>query len=595
MKMNKKVKRYVKIAVTVLIIGLFVWFLVIYPLVSFKGYEKTMKEAAERYFVIKPGELPTGERIKTISLQDLFFGAYIKEDFYVPYTKEPCSLKDSWVKVRKENNEYKYYTYLKCGVLSSNVDHKGPTLTLNGDETITVTKGSEFKDPGVKSVVDNKDGEIDKKKVSVTGEVDTSKTGIYTLTYTVLDSLNNMTQVERKVEVVERLKSTIENVLGEKTGFTGNPDNNYIYFSNMLFRILDIDGENIRIVSSDDIANVNYEGIEDWLDEVFYKHLNNESKKLIVKNKYCNMTVADETTIPTECSSYTDNRKIYIPSMIDINKVANSNQSNFMKPSTFSWTATSKSAKEAYMVKDFFFGSDKKFSVIDKKYNFGVRPIITIKGSSLIKGGDGSIEDPYYLGDSNKGKANSLLNERESGEYIEVNGYIYRIMEVNSDGTTRVIADDTLRSNGLQVKTNYDDGVRIYNPKTQGNIGYFINNKTSDYIDASYFVNKKVKVPIYKEDPAYNKEIDSKTYEVKFSAPNTYDMYSAGGNINGSYWFINSSKDNELSNAISEIGVYLYGTTGMGSFGIRVVGNLKSDITIVSGDGTYESPYKISK
>ena len=132
--MNKKVKKYFKIIITVVIIALFVWFLIIYPLVSFKGYEKQMKEAAERYFVIKPGELPTGERIKTITLQDLFFGSYIKEDFYIPYTKEPCSLKDSWVKVRKENEEYKYYVYLKCGVLSSTVDHKGPVITLNGDE-----------------------------------------------------------------------------------------------------------------------------------------------------------------------------------------------------------------------------------------------------------------------------------------------------------------------------------------------------------------------------------------------------------------------------------------------------------------------------
>ena len=48
--MEDKIIKKIKLVVTVLIVVLFVWFLIINPLISFKGYEKQMREAAERYF-----------------------------------------------------------------------------------------------------------------------------------------------------------------------------------------------------------------------------------------------------------------------------------------------------------------------------------------------------------------------------------------------------------------------------------------------------------------------------------------------------------------------------------------------------------------
>ena len=101
--MDKKVIKYLKIACVVIVIALFVWFLVLSPLLTFKGYEKQAEEAAKRYYELNESELPTGTRVKTLSIQKLFDQAYLKEDFYVPFSKKPCSITDSWVKVRKED------------------------------------------------------------------------------------------------------------------------------------------------------------------------------------------------------------------------------------------------------------------------------------------------------------------------------------------------------------------------------------------------------------------------------------------------------------------------------------------------------------
>ena len=51
-----------------------------------------------------------------------------------------------------------------------------------------------------------------------------------------------------------------------------------------------------------DLMIAKKEKINEWL-EYYYDHLTDEAKKLIVKNKYCNMSVTEDTYTTTECSS----------------------------------------------------------------------------------------------------------------------------------------------------------------------------------------------------------------------------------------------------------------------------------------------------
>ena len=206
--MNKKTLSVLKLLVVVVIVALFVWFIFIKPSYNFSKYEKTLEEAAVRYYQLNPTELPTGKRVATVTMQTLYHKSYLKEDFYIPYTNKPCDLKESWVKVRKVDGEYKYYTYLQCGALKSNVDNKGPEIKLNGSETMTIDLGSKYKEPGVKSIVDNTDGKMNVKDVTIDSKkVDTEKIGTYKVTYTATDGLKNKTTVERTVEVVSKIKN----------------------------------------------------------------------------------------------------------------------------------------------------------------------------------------------------------------------------------------------------------------------------------------------------------------------------------------------------------------------------------------------------
>lgn len=590
--MNQEMLKKIKLVITAVLILVFVWFLIVSPMITFHNNEKSLEDAAKRYFELNSSELPSGENVKTVSLKTLYHKSFIKNDLYIPYTSKTCSVENSWVKVRRVDGEYKYYTYLECGVLSSTVDHKGPVITLNGDKNMTVGKGEEYKEAGVKSVVDNVDGKLNVKDVTIKGEVDTTKIGTYEVTYTAFDSLNNKSVVTREVKVVQKLNSTIKNSLKDSKNFKGDPTNNYVRISNMLFRVYGLDkNNNVIIVSNEDIANVSYSKLDEWLD-YYYDNLNDFTKDAIVKSKYCNMNVSDTTV--TKCSGYTKERYVYIPSVIEVNKAQG--DGNFMRANTMSWVANKKDSKNAYLTRNFFFGeeSGKTFLSYDITENYGVRPMMTIKGDTLITGGDGSATKPYTFGDTKKAKGGSLLNERFTGEYISIDGYRYRIIESEIDGTTKVISDFTVANvNTGAVGSN---GKITYDPTNKSSVAYFINNRVSEYVNTKHFVKHEIKVPIYKNKIIYGTETATKKYEVVLSAPNMFEMFSAQSQNPAvrSYWMINTSKTKGVGAGVYPMGVPIndkieYET----QLGVRVVAFMKKGTVISSGSGTDTDPYII--
>lgn len=76
-----------------------------------------------------------------------------------------------------------------------------PSLTLAGEESLFLEIGQPYTEAGYSSI-DNVDGDIT-SQVVVTGSVDTSKAGTYTITYTSTDSSNNTTTRTRRIYVYD--------------------------------------------------------------------------------------------------------------------------------------------------------------------------------------------------------------------------------------------------------------------------------------------------------------------------------------------------------------------------------------------------------
>jgi len=595
---KEKVIRYVKIGITCFVLILFIWFFFLSPFIAFKKNEKTMLNAAKRYFEVNSNELPTGDRIKTLDLTTLYRKSFLKEDLKLPYSSKICDLDKGWVKVKKENNEYKYYVYLKCGALSSDVDHEGPEITLNGEDSITIDRGDKYKELGVKSVVDSTDGKLKTSDVTIdSSKVDTSKIGKYKVTYTIKDSFNNQTVKTRVVNVVSVLKNVINkdtNKIGVYTGFGAN---NYIEFSGMLYRIVGLDSNNnVKIVSNKDISALDYNSLDEWLD-YYYDHLTDGSKQYVVKSKYCNGNISDNNINTKKCSSYTDKKNLYILSIDDYNKSLDNDGYSYLYPGTISLLANKKNDKEVYTTRSYFMGSTSNYMAFDINYNFGVRPVITIKGDIKLKSGEGTSEDPYVFESYDKAKAGESLNSRYTGEYITYSGYMWRIIEANDDGTTKVIFADTIYGNSSKLEISYSntDDIKIYNPSQKGNVGYIINNNMTEYINTNYFVSKNIEVPIYEKYASYSGKKTTKKYKVKLSAPSIYDLFTIS-DYNSSYWAKESSKTDDIKYVVSDNGtVYYNPISDEFEAGVKVVGYLNKDCTIKSGKGTIDNPYVITK
>lgn len=81
------------------------------------------------------------------------------------------------------------------------VDEVQPVIILKGDNPLILEVGTDYEEPGA-TAEDNVDGDIS-GHIQITGDVDTSKLGIYQVTYQVADSSENQTEVTRTVEVVD--------------------------------------------------------------------------------------------------------------------------------------------------------------------------------------------------------------------------------------------------------------------------------------------------------------------------------------------------------------------------------------------------------
>lgn len=91
------------------------------------------------------------------------------------------------------------------------VDNEAPTLTLTGEEEVTVIEGNVYQDPGCVAV-DNFDERI-KDKIQVINHVNTNVVGIYEVVYKAVDNSGNASSLTRKVVVKPKEESISEGYL----------------------------------------------------------------------------------------------------------------------------------------------------------------------------------------------------------------------------------------------------------------------------------------------------------------------------------------------------------------------------------------------
>ena len=602
---KKKIIRIVVVVLVVLLVLAILYFAFYYPNKVFKDNEKKFIAAGERYYQINKNYLPNQEgRVLTVNLGTLIKEDYL-DDIYIPYSKKVCDLNESTVKAIKKDGEFQYYTYLKCGNYESSTDHEGPVITLNGDSTINLNKGDGYKEPGVKSVVDDTDGNLNVDDVTIKGEVDTNTVGIYEITYSASDSLNNKSEVTRKVVVEESFSNVVKDATSSTNGYyKGDASNNYVMFNNMTFRIVKINSNDTVTIASDEVlANVDYtndgrfadSSLDSWLNDYFYNLLESKYKKLITSSKWCDDVLNADNYVATECSRSSAKRNVGILSIQDYNNTL-ADDISFLDFGGIVWYANLDSNNNPWTMTDLY-DYPLKSEPMNQEYLFNVRPAVTLKKNTKVLSGDGSEADPYILVENDSARRNTLINERQIGEYINYSGYTWRIAGINDD-TTEIIMTGVVTNDDVELQIGYNNsGAKVYNPNKKGNIGYQVINEMTKYVSTDLFTKTKVEVPIYNNKVTYKGKKGTKTYNNIVTIPSVFDIFTAKGDnsSDGGYWYIDSSKEDGVKTVMYPAGTVTYTTvTDDRTEGVKIKAYLKSDVFITDGDGSLEHPYTIS-
>lgn len=588
--MSEKNKKKITISLIVVIAVALIWFLIISPLIEFKKSENEVLNAGKRYFEVNKTYLPTGNRIKTISLKTLYNKDFIKEDIKVPNSSSMCDENESWVKVQKKNNEYNYIVYLKCGIYSSKVDHKGPTITLKGENEITVNKGDKFKDPGIASVSDNTDGKIDTKQVKVDSNVNINKNGTYEIKYSIKDSFDNKTEVIRTVKVVQILDKIVKKETDKTNYYKGNDNNNYIKLDGILFKIVGLNEDgSVKVTSSEPLAFVDYNSVDTWLNDYFYDKLSDNVKKYIkTDSEWCNEVISN-TDNYTKCNKYGKKKAVGLLSVADINNSKDKDGNSNLGTWQYSWLGNSKKSK---LLKS---GSNSmKIQEENKNTLTGIRPTINLKTNLEISSGSGEASSPYLLKGRKKSlKAGEKISEAMTGEYILYSGYTWRVIGKESNGTTKIVMNESLEMDYQVITTIFDKKNSYYNPTQKTNVGYKIANDVNSYINVNLFDKKSINVNLYKKYINYSEKTKVKQYKTKIEEVSLFDLYSPSTVSN--HWFRESTSNglaymNSPLTDVSEEKI-INGSTGL----IKLTANLNKNVSVKKGNGLITNPYNLVK
>lgn len=602
MKFINRNKKYIilfSIGLLFILVGILSWNLYFSKYKQFSDQEKIFLESAQRYYSFNQNFLPKVGETREVTYKFLSENEHVVA-LYIPNTDKLCDLENSWVRVYKnDKNEYEYTTYLKCGKFESTVDHEGPVITLKGNEQIVVSLNSNYEEPGVEKITDNIDGNIDVNKVTIdSSNVNTSKVGTYKITYTIRDKAYNKTVITRKVIVAKNLTEVVKNDTDDSNYYRGSNTNNYLIFSGMLFRIVNVnDDGSVVLISDSAITYLRFNhdvyqnsNVDSWLNNIFYNNIYN--KEYLVDKNYCVGTVSSINDISNSCS----NELISKVGLLSINEY----NSTILNGETFLNTGG------GYFALGHKLGEDNYLAIpmdlkngIESDILAPIRPVINLKSNLFISNGDGTASNPYKLYDYKYGKENDLLNTRIIGEYVEYSGLKFRILGLDKNNNVKVIMSDPLmiQPNNTRITLKVSGNTK-FNNKEKDNYGYILNNDYLDYIDTKYLVNMEYEIPIndsslkyneYKTEKVNGKILLSKTYELFSAIDNNYN------NRTSNYMYIDqsTSNDNIFVSTGGNTLAYEMLKDNFGSYDIKGVMTLKGNIKIASGKGTVNNPYRL--
>ena len=413
------------------------------------------------------------------------------------------------------------------------------------------------------------------------------------------------------------------------TGDNNTP--NYLWYSGKLWRIVSINGDGtIKLVTQGNMTTIAWDSTKtntDYSNSQVHSWLNNEflptlaNADTVLANSIWDYTEYSSSS-PSKVQSvnYVENEKVGLLTVYDWYMVSQGSSSNFLA-NGYTYLTMSPQTISSYVwfvyrtgVLDYGYPNDLKY---------GVRPSVNLRSEITILGGSGTKTDPYTIsGDKETGSPTEALNNRISGEYINFNDVLYRIVgieEINGQTLTKItMADYGVNQNTLSTSVLWGkDKTEINFSPTYG-IGLYLEewyqaDSTSEtyattYIDDTYkaMIATANDGILWYTGPDDNSGVfsDYLLSKTGTSVSATIGLgrygelftsqFGDGATIDSAHiWTITKENSDYLIN-VAAGGNISRSSPGYGS-GVRPFFYLKSNVKIVSGTGMPHDPYEITQ
>ena len=400
---------------------------------------------------------------------------------------------------------------------------------------------------------------------------------------------------EKKIEknsLVKVIKESNENnnnfkEINDNLYFINNADNNYLKYSNIMWRIIKINEDNsITAISNNSLTSLAFgentdiskSNILKWLNKteedysgILEKELNNPHVYL-QKTNICLDEIDNINNNP--CNDTNNDNYISLLSTIDFANMGNKN--SYVINDEFFYLENTNSEKEVWTVTD-----EGKVTTSIGNEIMGIRPVITIIPNVDYVNGNGKIDNPYTIENDN-----SLF-----GSYVKLGNNLWQIYEVNDD-FVRLSLNDYLKVNNEIYTHNYSSKNSYHNDTTYGTLAYYLNRNYLNSLSYKDLIKER-KWPngYYNNENNYdytnslNKEVDTKV--ALMSIGNIF----LNKELNN-YFTMSGTSDNspELYTIQKNQKVY----TKSIQTSAKIVPTISIDKDILKkGNGTIESPYEV--
>lgn len=253
--------------------------------------------------------------------------------------------------------------------------------------------------------------------------------------------------------------------------FKGELENNYVLYNNMLWRIIKINSDSSLELILDDYINM----LPKNLISTFFDNLeSNLDLDYLIENNICKDTFDNENNIT--CQKLEKDKIISLLSVYDY-------MNSFYENKTF---ITNDKEKLWLYNNDAHTNGDKLSTSNENKF-YEVKPVITIKNSTLYKSGNGTKNSPYQIGN----------NDFSIGAKVKIDNDLYIVYDYKDDiklmslnTIDKIYKNDVLDylNNEYYQKLSYKDILKdtiTYNGK--------YTNKESDISKTK--VTKKIGIP----------------------------------------------------------------------------------------------------